>query len=112
MELRELRIDNMVKMNDSIIVMDARIFHAIIHNFPGYDPNPIPITIKWLIGLGFKWLDNLTFDNINECNCRIQFSGGSFWWQSNDSFNEVELKYVHELQNLFFAHYKKELTLC
>ena len=76
---------------------------------------PIPITEEWLIKFGFyivsdneyktrfDILEDGRFDYIlvkhNLCTSAIRFEGGSL-------FN---IKYVHQLQNLYFALTQKEL---
>ena len=52
MKVSELRIGNFVLMSGTIVHMDVKLFHAVIHGFNGYNPEPIPLTEKWLIVFG------------------------------------------------------------
>lgn len=64
----------------------------------------IPLTEKWLFRFGYINLNNKYFT--------IQ---GHLIWICNDLFmcdkNGIVLKYVHQLQNLYFALNSKELIL-
>jgi hypothetical protein len=78
---------------------------------------PIPLTEEWLLKFGF--------DNINSREYGIKC--GSCWmslnnpkdmgeWQdyycwTYDRFKFIELKYVHQLQNLYFALTGNELEI-
>jgi hypothetical protein len=67
---------------------------------------PIPLTEEWLIKFGFK--------KINGCGYRKPNFKGSIWtnpgtWRFNNFM--VDVKHVHQLQNLYFALTKKELTI-
>jgi hypothetical protein len=74
--------------------------------------NPIPLTEEWLLKFGFEqvykskmhstyYLDGLSY---------------SFWYDTKKQYAnfrgvEFECEFAHELQNLFFALRKQELTL-
>lgn len=78
---------------------------------------PIALTEEWLIKFGFKPEgEGYSLNNYLVCSFK-DFSDGSseyslYEW---DSYNEVEvcikggIKYVHQLQNLFFALTNEEL---
>ena len=68
----------------------------------------IELTEEWLLKFGFKrfpWglvKDNLLFKDDLKCSYLILQVGNGF---------EVKVKYVHELQNLYFALTQRELTV-
>ena len=72
------------------------------------DFRAIPITEEWLLKFDFKrfpWglvKDNLLFKDDLKCSYLILQVGNGF---------EVKVKYVHELQNLYFALTGSELTV-
>ena len=117
MESKELRIGNLVDIyresgldlipckNSVIDVEDLRcIFKDYIQ------AEPIPLTEEWLLKFGFTrtsgWDDYEGWikDDV-EIECNIY------------TFNYVncidkEIKYIHQLQNLYFALTNKELEIC
>jgi len=95
-------IKNMTK---SGIIEDVQ-YHLDISSL-----NPIPLTEEWLLKFGFgreyeaerpKWLDQLESYNIG--NEDIQFIKGK-------SYKVMKIRYVHQLQNLYFALTGKELEI-
>ena len=118
MEARELRIGNilMVAGLDRIVYVNA-IFNS---HFRCVDKDgvcfsesirinyqPIPITEEWLERFGFNGLskeDSNGFELIynNVIGYRLSIQG---------QYQYKEIKYIHELQNLYFALTGKELEL-
>lgn len=108
MEANELRIGNLVNYqgdnwNMSSIFKDDPL--ELVKNGTYKIANisefqPIELTEELLLNFGFKWKNN----GLRKSNfCLRNF--GSSWsiFLSNESFNfNVELKYFHELQNLYF----------
>lgn len=120
MEAKELRIGNYVRCKiklqlpvDEYIVdgQDIGLFETYtLMNF-----DPIPLTKNWLTRFGF------TYDRNNEkfvidvlgstLYLRKAVQGGFFWGLSDDLEEHIELellnvrplKYVHQLQNFYFA---------
>ena len=85
-------------------------------NIENYDSfYPIEIDEEWLIKLGFKKI-NLTFHKdehfaITEI-ITLADNKKSYGFPSEDLFiRDVEIKYVHQLQNLYFAITGEELQL-
>lgn len=70
---------------------------------------PIPLTEEWLLKFGFKhnegMADSWLFFNGFPMNNHM---GG---WHFNDLSISVLIKYVHQLQNLYFALTGEELKL-
>ena len=70
---------------------------------------PIPLTEEWLLKFGFEITKasvthNHTF-SIDNFKVNNLLRGGQFWYR------EVELKYVHQLQNLYYALTGEELKV-
>jgi hypothetical protein len=71
----------------------------------GYeDVKPIPITKEWLLKFGFK--DALNYFKIK--HFRIIMLEDRYFF---DNIPLTEIKYIHQLQNLYFALTGKELKL-
>jgi hypothetical protein len=74
---------------------------------------PIPLTNKWLLDLGLKSYDNYpegfylgnyeVFYDVNEESWFFEIDSDGYKYHT-------EIKYVHQLQNLFFALTGEELT--
>ncbi len=112
MKAKELRLGNYVNigLRNSDLRTDYDILTAsglLDLSCNGYKSSfiykPIPLTEEWLIKLGYT--KNRTYFNI----------AGHKVWMCNDIFlcdkNGVVLKYVHQLQNLYFALTNEELTI-
>jgi hypothetical protein len=66
---------------------------------------PIPLTEEWLLKLGFiKHVSQSIWYTLNKVD--VWFFDGKY---VNDI--DVEIKYVHQLQNLYFALTNEELTM-
>jgi len=122
MEARELRIGNWYK-GDMFGGGEYQITPEDIQNLHD-DPQddfyqPIPITEERLVRFGFeKQYDDHVYD---KDNFRIEL----IWWADDDpewklkrhdgvSFSRhsaIKTKYVHQLQNLYFALTGEELTI-
>ena len=125
-ELNKLRLGNFVFDDENEVVKIARIeteeytdwnsgdeFSTTIekgsHNNNYYQStiNGIPITEKWLLDFGFEILTDKTKGF--KSNSYTYTKGISFIVHLNDELLSVnfwqgnEKRYVHELQNLFFA---------
>ena len=77
---------------------------------------PIPLTEEWLLNFGFEKSEiSSTIDSWHNHSMAVNTYSKSKvdyywlrWYQHNKS---SRIKYVHELQNLYYALTKKELTL-
>ena len=73
--------------------IDSKSFHF----------KPIPITEEWLLKFGFfKHNNAYVLEKPNENIMNFKFSVWSDFTYNSSEF-PVELKYVHQLQNLYFA---------
>jgi hypothetical protein len=119
MQANELRIGNWY--NDKRINRDFVVHgvskHGIDHGDSDYSPTriqnamPIPLTEEWLTRFGFedeKLYEEFFEYSINR-NHRIQTDGEIFVFLGYR--DGVEIKYLHQLQNLYFALTGKELEL-
>ena len=77
------------------VIMQSYVWEAI---------KPIPLTEEWLNKLGYYLISERHFANI-----------GHLVWELDGRFycdkNGIQLKYVHQLQNLYFALTQRELTV-
>jgi len=106
MKAEELRIGNLVNVDEKAY----KISGGDLYNLENYSKNyghlykPIPLTEKWLLKFGFD----------KEIRSELWFRP-DFWVQEMlllpGSFyhNGLEIKYVHQLQNLYFALTGEEL---
>lgn len=66
---------------------------------------PIPLTEEWLVRFGFRKINTTWFKLGNfAVNISLDVEWGGNWMG-------VRLKYVHQLQNLYFALTGEELTI-
>lgn len=124
MDAKELRIGNYVYSRGWVIKsygVDG--FINIIKNISNY--TPIPLTKEWLVKFGFTchWdedYDNHVFSLIRSGNYDDVIIDPS--WVSQTECNrfviahfdyemDLEIKHVHQLQNLYFALTNKELNI-
>lgn len=105
---QELRIGNLVDWNGEIGIISQLLEMEVAFKCGECDLyealKPIPLTEEWLLNFGYtKKYSN--FWNL-----------GHIVWECYDSFficdkNGITLKYVHQLQNLYFAINGRELTV-
>ncbi len=119
MKASELRIGNYVKTQiHGVGTVEAISENKILHsmNWVSLDMEyfePIPLTEKWLLDFGFKMervFEARRFTLHNGFIVNIQNRGVINFGIFNNAMS-VEIKHVHQLQNLYFALTKKELTI-
>lgn len=100
MKANEFRLGNYVFSN---MVEDTIQLSALLES-QDLQIKPIPLTEEWLFKFGYDWISENHFANL-----------GHLIWKVEDRFycdkNGVFLKYVHQLQNLYFALTNEELTI-
>ena len=123
----ELRIGNLhetvgldiPRMSISSVRIDKKSFSAItgygIHLVEtGAMPFiPIPLSIGWILKLGLTKLDNTEAAlaiEISDTNTLVYDAGEFHLSEDWEYFTLKQIKYVHELQNLYFALSGKELS--
>jgi hypothetical protein len=116
MEARELRISNLVYSNGEVVqIVQIERRYKEVYRINDVDNNqalkPIPLTEEWLLKFGFKWKNH----SLNNDKIRIySFKGNgdySAHFTMGSNLIDIELKYVHQLQNLVYALTGKELEL-
>jgi hypothetical protein len=111
MKATELRIGNLVNYDTAegdvfTNVIDWQDLKWLSEDEKGFNlvHNPIPLTEEWLLKFGVK--DNRLglFDFVkvsDDVGYHIYFIGRHL----------IEIQYVHQIQNIYFASTNKELTL-
>lgn len=127
MKASELRIGNIIHQfsrieasNSSDFTKDILVSIEILnkidckYSFIGYEP--IPLTEEWLVKFG---INNVSVTRI-KCyqtilgyyNITIEDNIFKFWISDCDDCRfALDIKYVHQLQNLYFALTGEELTI-
>ena len=120
MKVNELRIGNWIK-GPKGARYDGREFqwhigeYIMCNEYSDFidDIEPILLTEEWLLKMGFKPQgEGYSYTNLLLQDFRESYS--MFEW---DSYNEVEvcikndIKYIHQLQNLYFALTEEELEI-
>jgi len=125
MKTNELRIGNYLNGKQGrVIVTEIRTNNSVkIHDntssfYVGICLTPIEITKEWLLKLGFEYSN---FYNNYKIKAAQYYNSVRYdyedceWCYNNDSsdagcYYVTSIKYVHELQNLYFALNKEELN--
>ena len=119
MKAEELRIGNLVyesklskNSRKKIGVEICEIKSLKIHHLEIFPESksfePIPLTDEWLIKLGFKQKEDIVHDlywSFNGFAIGLDFET----WTGKFTYT---LKYVHDLQNLYYTLMRSELVLC
>jgi len=111
MKATELRIGNWAKrdVQPNGFQIDHHSFWSCEREPENY--TPIPLTEQWLKDFGFKQDTNWLIKWSGELKFRMCVEDKNVWtYIYHDGYIEVDIKYVHQLQNLYFALTKKELT--
>lgn len=127
MKANELRLGNWVSLNGNSTQVDVIDYNQIIATELGLIElkfiKPIPLTEEWLSKFGFN-TDKVTF-GIHVDNIRFRLFQINASCSYNDNENEFtvtvyqykyrieicRIKYVHQLQNLYFALTNEELKI-
>jgi hypothetical protein len=114
----ELRIGNYVTtIDDEIRCTSVKGFYGfpvssgiVNHNNNVNDfeyLTPIPLTEEWLIKFGFCQIELDNGENYYQNNrFRLNCNYNGFYYSRN-----LDVKYVHQLQNIYFALTSQELTI-
>lgn len=114
MEANELRLGNYVKFphDDKPLTVNLRIIQLQFNRETLYDP--IPLTADWLLKFGFLHL-GIGFVSSDDLLFAYAGNDGKYeiflYKEAEEDFYLVHIEYVHQLQNLYFALTRKELTL-
>lgn len=120
MNASELRLFNYLQKQDgAVFQVSAERFVKISLGAMSLPPAylPIPLTEEWLTKLGFEKIILKPVAPIWEEDIEWDLAGHRFsqdisgkWFLSGYHWNTEHFKYVHELQNLYFALTKQELV--
>lgn len=117
MKANELRIGNLLEFRVTCKVCEIQENCFYVNDELGTeyknticDIKPIPLTEEWLLKFGFE------NDTITATKKGFDFSigfyaSGFYLCKSLDEMFGVEIKHVHQLQNLYFALTGEELIL-
>jgi len=128
MQSKDLRIGNLVKGNSrgGTHILDIGILKYIDETKSGY--SPITLTEEWLVKFGFEKYtdkDEIVYSHLGLKYCDVYLTEDEreiipeFSFYSYDSKDyltliyglEIQIEYVHQLQNLYFALTGEELEL-
>lgn len=105
MKASELRIGNYVSLHGILVEMTASDF-----NFDESYFTPIPITEEWLLKFGFIQIHENNWQDV-ECEIMVDLFNEKIYIISAMPWKQLNhIKYVHQLQNLYFALTNEELT--
>ncbi len=107
MEVRELRLGNLAYL--TAVGHESEVIEWGLEDYEFYegrmeDIEPIPLTEKWLLDFGFKKFGKDTF-YLGKVKIHHRKRGFVI------AKRYADINYVHQLQNLYFALTKKELTI-
>ena len=109
----ELRIGNLLQRNDNSIITVSPDDIIRIAQWAASQqllPKPIPITDKWLAKFGIK--ENRKFPDNEYFSIDIDNNVFAEWGiYFNGQWITVYIKYIHELQNLYWCVAGKELEI-
>ncbi len=120
MDARELRIGSLVKdtIQDKIVRVSGILGNEIIHETESEttitaDFKAIPLTEEWLLKFGFNSTEWRDVDGIEDNG--FYHSESDILLNRDFQFSEhhkrVEIKHIHQLQNLYFALTGEELKI-
>ena len=112
MEAKELRIGNYVRWNNTAVSqMELSDFSNWYNDENSHEYGdfikPLPLTEEWLLKFGFKFKEEYKEFYLKNITLSVRKNFFEF-----DYYGDiVNIKYVHQLQNLYFALTGEELTL-
>lgn len=114
MKANELRIGNWLQRLDGTFFQVVSSDFSIIENTPTYlTPKPIPITEEWLLKFGFEKDGNRFSIGDFEIEKQGLKYACALWDESAPHLTTFigHHRYVHQLQNLYFALTGEEITI-
>lgn len=112
MKATELRIGNYVyRQSDKMIVNRNSIYQIeVVTRQTENKYEPIPLTNEWLINFGFEKSEDVSIFSKDDIYIGFR-QNGDFEPLCQGLQYGNSLKYVHQLQNLFFALTEEDLSL-
>jgi len=117
MNANELRIGNWVKTNTQIVGTNSPEFGKITqiymdgfsvdYHYPAKWYEPIPLTTEILEKSGFIIDEEMGVSRLFTDSFCFDYYDGCFWFKTS----QIEIKYLHQLQNIIFALTFKELNI-
>ena len=111
-EENELRIGNYIKRKQSGTIVETKQF--MLHDYELKYFEPIPITEEWLLKFGIDFTSEKEWYHITFTIKGLLFETST----SMDGFtynlcfeDMINIKYVHQFQNIYFALTGEELTI-
>lgn len=118
-DLRELRIGNLLNKDGIVVTIDAKSIFDIWDNSDKY--KPLPLTEEWLIKFGFEKIEDIRYEKkiritglepddpnayklaaIGSRKIKVAFLSFGKW-------SSTGVEYVHQFQNLYYAIAGEEL---
>lgn len=112
MKANELRIGNLVKIGGEISQLELCDFVDIYEHKTIWQYEPIELTEEWLLRFGFV-ANNYNYEfELHPLTLDCEYTDKGEWITLyENTVLQSEIKYVHQLQNLYFALTGEELTL-
>lgn len=109
MKANELRLGNYIYCLDELSIVDIESLEMINDKFGWW--YPIPLTEEWLKKFGFEensysWTKLQKLKHVGFATVKIVKQG-----KNRLIYNGLNIKHVHQLQNLYFALTGEELTI-
>lgn len=107
MKAKELRIGSYYNYDSDLIKLDGSTLASYLQNDMDFYLEPIPLTEEWLFKFGFisnPYQDRYEKKGYNFLIDVIYIKGTLYLY-----YKGVELKCVHQLQNLYFSLTNEEL---
>ena len=102
MKANELRIGNFYDNNGFVSVVSPNTIEEVWNAERSW-VKPIPLTEEWLLKFGFENGNYFTLNNV------IIYKHDKYRYKYN--YGQIWVKYVHQLQNLYFALTNEELII-
>lgn len=117
MKAKNLRLGNLITNKEGEIETVFTLHDKYINGYDGEsgllpddesDYNGVKLTEKWIIELGLKRIpeNEYTLDSYDLAGFKLWMNKGKFLF-----INKINIEYVHQLQNLFFALTGTELDV-
>ncbi len=115
LQARDLRIGNYVSGMFEIEKIEG-IYESFANtdganHIPLRNLKPIPITEEWLLKLGFERGENHHFITYKRGEIELLDNIGQFFRVYYSKTHLMDIKYIHELQNLFYCITGNELEM-